>query len=334
MRKVVAVAAIVIGVGMLIVPFATSLWSRTDGAEVTFDTMRPLVSEEGIALAHKNFGTVEAGGTQFLEEVKPATAKQFGVSDARLDAVLAQNYPAISKGAQAIPGYLEFVGPTIDSLDAGRDEFKAADDIPGLGLPITIVPWLFVGLGAGLLGAGALALATPRKWPVVVILALGLGAVIVPLALGIPGKARDARDIGDVARPGLSQQGADTAGEIVVVLDRMVAEADTRLIPDFAKRVGRPEPVVRAQLGRDFPAFATFLERWPSISKGPTGGPLAAKQKAVVSDFAEADETPVLELPWLVIVPGAFLALLAGVALARRREPATRSEPRAAPTTA
>jgi hypothetical protein len=334
MRRIVAIAAIAIGVGLLVVPVATHLWSRTDGAEVTFDTMRPLVSEEGIALAHENFGIVQAGGTQFLDEVKPATAKRFGVSATRLDAVLAEDYPAISKGGGAIPGYLQFVGPTIDSLDAGRDEFQAADDLPGLGLPITIVPWLFVGLGAGLLGAGALALVTSRRWPIVAILALGLGAVVVPLALGIPGKARDARDIGDVARPGLSQQGADTAGEIVVVLDGLVAETDTRLIPDYAKRVGQPEPVVRAALARDFPAFARFLAQWPSISKGPTGAALAAKQKAVVSDFADADETPVLELPWLVIVPGALLTLLAGAALARRREPVAARDHRAAATTA
>jgi len=53
-----------------------------------------------------------------------------------------------------------------------------------------------------------------------------------------------------------------------------------------------------------------------------------------VSDFAKADETPVLELPWPVIVPGALLALLAGVVLVRRREPAPRRGTSAAPTAA
>src|SRR3954447_6701293 len=120
MRKIAAIAAIVIGAGMLVVPVATKLWSRTDGAEVTFDTMRPLVSDQGLALAHRNFGVVQAGGTQFLAGVEPATAKQFGVSGAELNASLATNYPDIARGAKSIPGYLNFVGPTIDSLDAGQ----------------------------------------------------------------------------------------------------------------------------------------------------------------------------------------------------------------------
>jgi len=39
----------------------------------------------------------------------------------------------------------------------------------------------------------------------------------------------------------------------------------------------------------------------------------------VVEDFAKADETPVLELPWLVIGPGALLLVVAGAALLGER---------------
>ena len=53
-----------------------------------------------------------------------------------------------------------------------------------------------------------------------------------------------------------------------------------------------------------------------------------------MSDFAKADKTPVLELPWLVIVPGALLAILAGVVPVRRRRPAARGEQRPAATVA
>lgn len=321
MRRIVAVVAIVIGIGMLAVPFTTKLWDRTDGAEVTFDAMRGFVSEDGIALARQNFGTVKAGGTQFLQEVRPALAKQLGLSPAQFDRLVAQRYPDIARGAQSIPEYLQFVGPNIDALDAKRPEFEDADSLPLLGLPVSASPWLFVALGVLLVGSGAFALRTRSRVGVAAILAIGLAAVAMPLAFGIPDKARDARDVGDIARGGLSQPGADKAREIVVVLDAMVAQVKGELVPDLARRLDVPPAQVQAQLARDFPDTARFLARWESISAGPTGASLAATQNAVVDDFAAANETPVLELPWLVIAPGALIAILAGLALVPRAEP-------------
>ena len=72
---------------------------------------------------------------------------------------------------------------------------------------------------------------------------------------------------------------------------------------------------VGAELGRDYPDVALLLARWEAISAGETGAKLAATQQAVVDDFAQADETPVLELPWLVIGPGVLLLLVSGGAL-------------------
>jgi hypothetical protein len=321
MRRIAAIVAIVIGVGMLAVPFATKLWDRTDGAEVTFDAMRGLVSQNGIALARQNFGTVKSGGTEFLNDARPALAKELGLTPAQFDRLLAQRYPDIARGARGIPEYLQFVGPTVDALDAKRPEFANADKLPLLGLPVSASPWLFVALGVLLVGSGAVALRWRSRWAVGAIAAVGVAAVALPLAFGIPGKARDARAIGDVARGGLSQAGADKAKEIVVVLDAMVAQVKGRLVPDLARREHVPPAQVQAQIARDFPATATFLSRWESISAGPTGAKLAATQNAVVDDFAAADKTPVLELPWLVIGSGALVALIAGLALVPRLAP-------------
>jgi hypothetical protein len=45
---------------------------------------------------------------------------------------------------------------------------------------------------------------------------------------------------------------------------------------------------------------------------------IAAAQRAHVNDFAEADAVPFKTLPWLLIVPGIVLVVLAGIALVRR----------------
>jgi hypothetical protein len=171
-----------------------------------------------------------------------------------------------------------------------------------------------------LVGAGVLA----WRRSLLPVAALAAVAVAAPLALGIPGKADDARTIGDIARGGLSAQGAATAEEVVLVLDAMVEEVRGGLVPELAARLGVSTGAVDAKLARDYPAVTRFLERWDAIAAGPTGFELAARQKAAVDDFADADETPVLELPWLVIGPGILLLVLSGGALAagrlRRRE--------------
>src|SRR3954447_26233508 len=155
MRKVVAVAAIVGGLFLVAVPFATDLFDRTRGAERTFDTMRGLVSEPGIAVARRNFGTVKAGGDEFLGEALPGLAHRLGTTPEGLTVQIKRDFPDVATGAERIPSYLAFVGPTVDALDANRARFEQADSLPGLNLPLTAAPWMFILLGAGLVGAGA-----------------------------------------------------------------------------------------------------------------------------------------------------------------------------------
>ena len=324
MRKVVAIAAIVSGLFLVAIPFATDLFDRTRGAERTFDTMRGLVSEPGIAIARRNYGTVEAGGKQFIDEAVPGLAHRLGTTPAAFRARLKREYPDIATGAERIPSYLAFVGPTVDALDSHRDEYEDADALPGLNLPLTAAPWMLILLGGALAGAGVYTLRTRDRRGLWAVGALAALAVAAPLALGILDKASDARAVGDIARGGLSQQGADKAEEVVVVLDRFVEQVRGGLVPALARETGVTPSDIEAKLARDYPDVTRFLNRWDAIAAGPTGAELAAKQQAAVDDFAAADETPVLELPWLVIGPGALLLLLLGgtLVVARIRRPA------------
>ena len=315
MRRFAAVVAMVAGLFFIVVPFATSLFDRTEGAEATFDAMRGFVSEPGIYVAKRNYRTVKAGGEQFLNKAVPGLTRRLDLTPKEFNRLLERDFPRVARGAEAIPGYLEFVGPTIVALDTNRDKFESADSLPGAGLPITATPWLFLLLGVLLVGTGWFALVSRERSALVPIAGLGILAVALPLALGNPGKARDARDIGDIARPGLSAEGAKTAEQIVLVLDGMVEEVKFSLVPAIANRLDVTPSEVEAELARDYPATARFLTRWEAIAASETGAKLAAIQLSVVDDFADADETPVLELPWLVIVPGALVALVAGAAL-------------------
>jgi hypothetical protein len=332
MRRIAGAAAIAAGLFLLAVPFATDLFDRTRGADRTFDAMRDTISEPGIALARRNFGTVEAGGKELLGEAIPGLARRLGLSSEEFTAQIRRDYPDVARATGNLPGYLTFVGPTIDALDANRDKFEAGESLPGGGLPITASPWLFLLLGGLVAGAGVYALRTPGRRGLVPVAVLGAAAVALPLAFGIPSKASDARDIGDIARGGLSQQGADKAEEIVVVLDGMVQQVRGAMVPDLARRLGVTPSDVEAKIARDYPSLSLLLERWEAIAAGDTGAKLAATQQAVVDDFAQADETPVLELPWLVIGPGGLLLIVAGAGLLSERARGANARPSPAPS--
>ena len=321
MRRIAGLAAVATGLFLFAVPFATDLFDRTRGADRTFAAMHDFVSEPGIALARRNFGTVSAAGGQLNGELIPGLARRLGVTPERFKAQIAKEYPDVATASERIPGYLMFVGPTIDALDENREEFEAGESLPGASLPITSAPWLFLILGTLVVGAGVVVLRVPGPRGLTAVAVLGVAAIALPLALGIPSKARDARDVGDIARGGLSQQGADTAEEIVTVLDKMVRQVRNEMVPDIARQLGVTPSDVDAEIARDYPDVALLLARWEAIAAGETGAKLAATQQAVVDDFAQADETPVLELPWLVIGPGAVLLLVSGGALLVQRRP-------------
>src|SRR3954451_21140651 len=183
MRRIVPIAAIVSGLFLVAVPFATDLFDRTRGAERTFDTMRELVSEPGIAVARRNFGTVKAGGEQFLGEAVPGLVHRLGTTPEALQAQLKTQFPDIATGAERIPQYLQFVGPTIDALDANRTRFERADSLPGLSLPLTAAPWMFILLGGAFIGAGVYALRAHGSRALLPVGIVAATAVALPLAL-------------------------------------------------------------------------------------------------------------------------------------------------------
>ena len=189
-------------------------------------------------------------------------------------------------------------------------------------VPLTVGPWVFIGLGVAFIIAGVVQLTGARS-SLVVALLLGIAVAIAPLAVSFPQKASDGDHVAEVARIGLSQQGADKAQHAMVVLDAMFAEIENELLPAVAQRLQLTDAALRQLIATDFPKVSRGLARWSEIQ--PKGHSLADKQTASVGDFAEADKIPYTTLPWLLVGSGGVLAGMAGVALVqtRRRTTAT-----------
>ena len=308
--RIAHIAAVAVGTGLIVMTLALGLFGRAASGEKVTDAFRGTLGDRGVARLKGDYGEIRGLGTGFVGQALPALPAQLGVTRAQLDEKLARDFPATTRAARDVPGAIALVDPVIPRLDGVRADFRRVDRIPGLGMPITVLPWLLVALGAALVVVGL----TPRAWSLPALAALAMAMVVVPLALGLPGKLGAGPHVVDVGRVSLSQRAADTATLTVQDLDAMVPEVQTSLIPWLAGRLHVTPLAVTRTLDARYPAVVRGLRDWPRIREGASA--LAVAQEASVGDLRRLGGTPFRALTWVVVVPGAVLALLALAALA------------------
>ena len=218
MRRIVGVAAIAAGLFLVAVPIATDLFDRTRGAERTFEAMHDLICSPSRALPLP--AATSARSPQPARssngELIPGLAGRLDVTPEQFKALIARRYPDVATASERIPGYLMFVGPTIDALDENREEFearrvaargRAADHLGA----VAVRDPRRAGRRGGRPRCCACRARARSRWS----RCSGQPPSPCRSSSGTPSKASDARAVGDIARGGLSQQGADTAEEIV-----------------------------------------------------------------------------------------------------------------------
>jgi hypothetical protein len=319
MRRGLAVLAIVVGIALIAEPFAFKLFPRAAAGQRVTDRFREQMSRPGLAQLQANFATVGDFTKELSGGAVPYFARRLHMTDRQFSRYLQSNFPAVATGLKEIPAAAAFVGPVIPQLVGAHDEFVSVDSLPGLGLPITAIPWLLIGLGAVLLAVGALVLTRPAggMLPLAAVLVLGLGMVAVPFAFSLPSKADDASNIAAVGRVALSQQAATKAAAATKVIDATVTQTRSAFLPAMARRLQLPPARLDAILRRDFPAVPKGLHQWDSIRPGAYH--LTQIQAASVSDNRQMNDTPFHALPWIIVVPGVLLALLATACLVGER---------------
>jgi hypothetical protein len=319
MRRGVAVLTIVVGIALIAEPFAFKLFPRAAAGERVTDRFRQTMSRPGLDQLQANFATVGDFTKQLSGGAVPYFAHRLHMTQAQFSRYVQSNFPAVATGMKEIPAAAAFVGPVIPQLAGAHDEFVSVDSLPGLGLPITAIPWLLIGLGAVLLVVGTLVLARPAAGVLVLaaVLVLGLGMVIVPFAFSLPSKADDASNIAAVGRVALSKQAATKALAATNVIDATVTQTRDNMLPAMARRLRLPSARLNAILRHDFPAVPRGLRQWNSVRPGAYH--LTQIQGASVADNRKMNDTPFHALPWIIIVPGALLALLATATLLGER---------------
>jgi hypothetical protein len=166
------------------------------------------------------------------------------------------------------------VTPVAAQLEALHPQFASVDSLPLVGPPLTTIPWILVALGAGLIRLGVVIWRTRGRAPLICPAGLGLAMVVLPLALSYPRKASDAGKVAAVGRVALSQQAATGAHTANRLIDNMVTQVDTQMIPVLAQRLR----LTAAALG-------TSLR--PSIPRSPRG----SRARGVAVDQARRRRT-------------------------------------------
>lgn len=313
MRRAAALAAIVVGAGLIVAVFALQLFPRAQAGERLTDNFRETMSDQGLEALQMNFATIGEFTTQLDKDAMPSFQQQLGMSDTQFALFVRTNAPSVVVGLKNIPPAAAFVGPVIKRIVADQGEFESADDLPALGLPISSVPWLMLGAGVALIAVGVAAFWSAGRLPLVAITMLGAGMAAVPLIFSMPQKGNDAKELKDLGDVALSQQAANRARAATVTIDHTLTDTQTKLLPAVANRLGQSQDAFTASVAQDFPEVSAGIKAWPSIRSGAYQ--LAAVQADSVNDQNEARDTPLGALPWLIIAPGFVLLVAGGLAL-------------------
>jgi hypothetical protein len=335
MRRIAAVLAIVVGVGLVGFTIVEHVFSRSEDAQTIADHYRGLMSADGLRDLSRGFAAVQAAGGELGTKALPRLQQSLGMDDAQFAAYVSRVMPNIAQFDAQAPGIVKLVGPVIAQMRAERSDYARADQIPTGFLPLSSAPWLFVGIGILLIAVGAFARLRPGTLASAALALVGLGIFLVPLVLGIPGKVDAAVRVTAIGRVGLAPATAQKAVGATRLFDGMVDDVRTRLEPALA-------PILEPQSGageghqefaRAFPTLATFADDWVRTTSAKSHA-LSDGQVALGATFANADRIPLEPIPWMFIVPGFVIAALAGATLLPSRRPARVAAPRVTPGTA
>src|SRR4051794_40199151 len=189
LTRAAGVAAIAAGIVIAISPFVFQLAGNGNGGERVTDRYRTTLSTQGLAQLNRDFNTVVLMGGQFFNQTLPDAQRQLHESPAQFRADLRTRFPAIADAQANVPPVVAIVQPRIPALLATHKDFEEVASAPFLGLPISSVPWLLLGIGIVVAGLGVVVLVWPTRAGAALVAVAGLALIGVPLAVDGFGKA-------------------------------------------------------------------------------------------------------------------------------------------------
>ncbi|MET0602495.1 MAG: hypothetical protein ABW167_10930 [Baekduia sp.] len=293
-------ATAVVGLALIAVPFATSMWDRAPQGAAMITAFAPHMQPAKVAgyqrdLAQLNGGIVEAstkGAAVLYPRLKPAAARKR----------FAKHGPMLASFQATWPKTYRSLSGVVHPIAANRQGYEAIAALPRFGL----FPWFFVIPGGVLVLLGAIALAFPGAWRLARwgVLAVGVGLVAAPAVFQMWDRAPKGAALVEAFKP------IETRSAVVRVQNDFgqVAIAQGALAGELVPALQR-HGLSQAQIDQQFPAVQTLLARWIPILNDLT--PVIGVMSDNVGRFqAVAALPPFTAFPWLFLIPGLLVSLI------------------------
>jgi hypothetical protein len=289
-----------VGLGLIAVPFATSMWDRAPKGAAMITAFAPHMQSAKVAGYQRDLAQLDDGITQastkgaavLYPRLKPAAArKQF-----------AEDGPMLASFQATWPKTYRSLSGVVNPIAANQQGYKAIAALPRFGL----FPWFFVIPGAVLVLLGAIALAFPGVWRPARwgVLAVGVGLIAAPAVFQLWDRAPKGAALVEAFKP------IETRSAVVRVQNDFgqVAIAQGALAGELVPAL-QQHGLSQAQIDRQFPAVQTLLARWIPILNDLT--PVIGVMSDNVGRFeAIAALPPFTAFPWLFVIPGLLLSLI------------------------
>jgi hypothetical protein len=317
-KQITAAVAIAVGIGLAIVPFATSMFSRTSAANHLTTAVRPAMTRSALAAGGADLMTVQKAYGELGTGLLPAMATDLHESPAVLVRQLQTRYPEIRAGITNFDTAVINAQRILAVLNTNRARYAAADSLPVRHVRLSSAPWAYLAVGALFVIFGVVSLFRPTAGLAALALtALAVG--VIPLALNVPSKLSDTRTLVHSLRDTLSPQAAATARAQYTTFATMLDTFDTKALPEFAATTHKTNAQLVAYVTAHAPALAPGAPDVARILAKFSG--LTTALDAEVDNYRATAKLPLQSLAWLFVVPGFVLAALAAAALVAVRRP-------------
>jgi len=306
-RNVPIIAALIVGIGMIVAPFVFQMFERAPLGGDMIDDFEPYMTIEEVENFRGYLAEIDAANTESVESLRDALVESGAVEESQYDVVLSsvvnlnEQWPTVDADMTDL----------IDRMEANLDNYAAVAALP----PFPMFPWFFVIPGAMVVVVAGVALyqrrtpghrARPTLW---VLFGLGVAIVAAPVAFQMFDRAPKGADMIEDFRPMMTRERVQSVQGYFVTLGAAEGQLRANALPLLVEAGGDPA---------EFPAIAQWSTDWPTILTN--FNPMVATMSDNVDNYEAVDALPSFDLfPWFFVIPGALVAILALVAMRSRK---------------
>jgi len=309
-RKICGWLMIVGGLVLIVVSVLDHVWSAVGPAKRMLASFKPVMTSAALSHIRGDLVTVAKGATQLRNGALPAMATEMRLSPTQLQGLLTSHYPSVAAGLAAFPGIIAHFSGMTDLLVAQLGNYRAASTLPVSGVPLTTMPYIFVGLGILGMACGVFVLfRSGSRSAGVPAVALGVIVIVAVLAGSMVPKATSSDHLLTALKPVMTASTVRSADSSLAVVAAMGKQFETGVLPGVASDLHTSPTALGTSLATHFPALGATLVALPSLESTFQG--FAGKISANLANYQAAAKIPSLVfLVWLMIgVAAAWIVL-------------------------